>query len=176
MNVISLNLICCQLVVKYKRYFDMFYYDIQQSMQLRQTTSGWKWHSLTRSTIVTVDRRPRRIYNGIELAGIIFFYFCGPLSNCLYLFLPLSFPLPQNKTNTKNMKTQSKVHISRRHRRHLPFFRTCVPILFVFSVILVCTVMIWQYYALYEQLTDNRSKIEQGDLSFTEGVPPRIPL
>lgn len=62
---------------------------------------------------------------------------------------------------------KSKIQISRRHQKHLSFFRTCVPVLFVFSVVLVCTVMVWQYYALYEQLSDNRSKIEQGDFSFS---------
>lgn len=62
---------------------------------------------------------------------------------------------------------QSKVQIAKRHRKHYSFLRTCVPLLFIFSVFLLISLMYWLYFDLREQLSNHRSKIEQGECNQT---------
>lgn len=160
-------LIFCQLVAEYE-YFDMFMICRACSSGKRQA-AGNGIHSQDQLLSQSTDDQEE--YTMVDFQSVFhspykinFTVLTCDVTPSLFLLFKSNRPT----THIPNTKIQSKVHIARRHRRHLPFFRTCVPILFVFSVILVCTVMIWQYYALYEQLSDNRSKIEQGDISFTE--------
>lgn len=65
---------------------------------------------------------------------------------------------------------QSKIHIAKRHRKHYSFLRTCAPLLFIFSVFLLISLMYWLYFDLREQLSDHRSKIEQGECKPTNMI------
>lgn len=66
-----------------------------------------------------------------------------------------------------DIENQSKIQIAKRHRKHYSFLRTCAPLLFIFSVFLLISLMYWLYFDLREQLSDHRSKIEQGECKQT---------
>lgn len=70
-------------------------------------------------------------------------------------------------TLTHTPLSQSKIQIAKRHRKHYSFLRTCAPLMFIFSVFLLISLMYWLYFDLREQLSDHRSKIEQGDSMFS---------
>lgn len=60
-------------------------------------------------------------------------------------------------------RPQSKIQIAKSHRKHYSFLRSSATLLFVFSVFLFVSIMYWLYFDLREQLSDHRSKIEQGE-------------
>lgn len=57
---------------------------------------------------------------------------------------------------------QSKVRIAARHRKNVSLFRTCVPLLFITLTFIMFSIMYWLYFDLREQLSDHRTKIQQG--------------
>ncbi|XP_031624412.1 uncharacterized protein LOC116341445 isoform X1 [Contarinia nasturtii] len=64
-------------------------------------------------------------------------------------------------TDDQEEYSLSKIQIAKRHRKHYSFLRTCVPLLFIFSVFLLISLMYWLYFDLREQLSEHRTKLEQ---------------